>query len=90
VLIWVLVFAGIAVVGAVVIALLVRRLLGKASAVFTELDVLLGQLDQLAELVSGLEIPDRLLEGFDDDGSVVVRPSGDVTVAASRHAADAT
>ncbi len=88
-LIWVLVFAGIALAGIVLVLLLVRMLMRKASALFAELDAALGRLDQLAELVAAIELPD----GLPADRVAVVADGvdhSDLTVAAHRSRSEQT
>jgi len=63
--IWVLVFSGIAVAGLAMVVSYAVWLLHKASDVMSEVRVLFDRGDQLATLVSQIEVPP--LGGFGDD-----------------------
>jgi hypothetical protein len=80
--IWVLVFAGIAAAGLVMLVSYAVWLLHKASDVLSEVRVLFDQGDQLATLLSQIEVPP--LAGFDDevDGERIVR--GDYVTAVGK------
>jgi hypothetical protein len=59
-MIWVIVFAGIGLAGAVMLICYAVWLAHKASDLFSELDMLAARADELAQLLAQIKVPERV------------------------------
>jgi len=76
---WVIVFAAIAVAGLVMLVCYGVWLTHKTADVLSEVGVLADRGAQLGELLGQIQVPQAALQPREADGSLLVRATGDLT-----------